>query len=412
MKKSVLRNYARLIVRKGVNVQKDQPVLIVCELDQPAFVEMVVEEAYLAGASEVRVEWSHQNLTRYHVRYQSEETLARVEAWEKAKLRHRMKTLPAYIYLLSEDPDGLRGIDQKKYGTAMQKRARVIKPFRDEMDNKYQWCIAAVPGVEWAKKVFPGERPKRAVERLWHAILEASRALGDPFAAWEEHNDDLRENADYLNSLNLRELHITDSNGTDLRIGLNPDGLFVGGEEPLLTNGVLYNPNIPTEEIFTSPKAGDVDGIVYSSRPLSYRGALITDFSVRFENGRAVEVKAKENEDLLRQLISMDDGASMLGEVALVPCTSPIFKQNIFYYNTLFDENAACHLAFGAGFPSTLDDYEKYTLEECHKKGINDSIIHVDFMFGTPDTEIVGITACGEKVSLFRFGEWTCRFRF
>ncbi len=406
MKKSVLQNYARLIATKGANVQKGQEVIVIAELDQPAFVEMVVEEAYRAGASRVRVEWTHQNLTRYHVRYQDEKTLSSVEAWEKAKLRHRLKTLPAMIYILSEDPDGLRGVDQKKYGTAMQKRSRIVKPFRDAMDNKYQWCIAAVPGVDWAKKVFPGKSPKKAVALLWDAILEASRAKEDPFAAWDEHNKNLHARADYLNSLGLRELRYSAGNGTNLRVGLIPDGIFCGGEEALPTNGVTYNPNIPSEEIFISPKAGDADGIVYSSRPLSYRGALITDFSVRFEAGRAVEVKAKENEDLLRQMISMDNGAAMLGECALVPYHSPISEQNILYYNTLFDENASCHLALGAGYPNTLRDFEKYTLKECQEKGINDSIIHEDFMIGTDDMAIDGVTADGTVVPIFRNGDW------
>ena len=406
MKKTVLRNYARLIARMGVNVKKGQEVVVQAQLDQPEFVEMVVDEAYKAGAGKVTVEWSHQSLTRYHVRYRKPAVLAEVTEWEKAKLRHRVDTLPAMIYLLSEDPDGLKGINQKKYGDAMQKRAMITKPFRDEMDNKYQWCIAAVPGVAWAKKVFPGEKKSRAVEKLWEAILEASRATGDPVAAWEAHNADLHRRADYLNSLGLTELRYKDENGTDLRVGLIPDALFMGGAESLPNEDHIYNPNIPSEEIFVTPMAGDADGIVYSSKPLSFRGALITDFSVRFEKGRAVEVHAKENEELLRQLIEADEGAAMLGEVALVPYHSPISMQNILYYNTLFDENAACHLAFGRGFSNCLRDYEKYSQEEYRQKGINDSIVHEDFMIGTSTLSITGVTKDGKTVEIFKDGDW------
>lgn len=406
MKKTVLRDYARLIVRTGANVQKGQEVLIQAELDQPEFVTMVVEEAYKAGASKVRVDWLHQPLTRLHVRYQTEKTLSEVTDWELEKIRHRVKTLPANIYLVSEDPDGLKNVNQKKYGKAMQKRGMIIKPLRDEMENKYQWCIAAVPGVKWAKKVFPNEPKGRAVEKLWQCILEASRATEDAVAAWEAHNNDLHRRADYLNSLGLRELRYHAGNGTDFRVGLIPDACFMGGSEPLPTTGVIYNPNIPTEEIFVSPKSGDADGIVYSSKPLSYQGALITDFSIRFENGKAVEVHARENEELLRHLISMDEGSSKLGECALVPYHSPISEQNILYYNTLFDENAACHLALGMGFANCIRDYEKYTLEECRAKGINDSIIHEDFMIGTPDLSIDGVTEDGRIIPIFRNGDW------
>ncbi len=407
MKESVLRRYAALIARRGVNLQKGQDAVIQTALDQPRFVELLVEALYDAGASRVFVEWSHQPITKLGIDRMSLPRLSRLESFELARLRHRLKTLPAMIYLLSEDPDGLSSVDQRKYGTAMQRRGKRVKPIRDQMENKYQWCIAAVPGDAWAKKLFPKLSRTAREEALWRAILEASRADGkDPIAAWDRHNQSLHERCDYLNSLSLRSLHYTARNGTDLTVGLIPDALFMGGSEPLMTTGVIYNPNIPSEEIFTTPAAGKAEGIVYASKPLSFRGALITDFWVRFAEGRAVEVHAESGEALLRELIGTDEGAAMLGEVALVPYHSPISMQGLLYYNTLFDENAACHLAFGMGFSNCIRDYERYTLEECRKKGVNDSILHEDFMIGTEDLCIDGITEGGDRVPIFRNGDF------
>ena len=406
MKKTVLRQYARLIARVGVNIQKGQDAVIQAELDQPEFIAVLVDERYKAGARKVTVEWSYQPLQKLHVRHRSPKTLAAVEDWELAKLNHRADTLPCMIYILSEDPDGLAGMNQEKNARAMQERYKVIKPIRDRMENRYQWCIAAVPGVKWAKKIFPDEPRGRAVEKLWEAILSTSRATDDPEKAWREHNADLAKKCEYLNSLGIESLHYKSSNGTDLRVGLIPDALFMGGGENALGSGYYFNPNIPSEEVFTTPRAGDADGIVYSTMPLSYRGELIEDFWVRFEKGRAVEVHAEKGTALLQQMISMDDGAAMLGECALVPFDSPIRNSGILFYNTLFDENAACHLALGNGFSNCIKDYDKYTLDECREKGVNDSQIHVDFMIGSDDLDIVAHTRDGRDVQIFKDGNW------
>ncbi len=406
MKQTVLRRYAALIARRGVNIQKGQDAVVQAALDQPEFVEYVVEELYKAGAARVYVEWSHQPVTKLGIDYMSDARLGHVDGWEMARLRHKAKTLPAMVYLLSEDPDGLSSVDQRKYGTAMQKRGKKVKPIRDEMENKYQWCIAAVPGEKWAKKLFPKLSKSAAVEALWHAILEAARADRDPVAAWDAHNEELHRRCDYLNSLGLCKLHYSAENGTCLSVGLIPDACFMGGSETLPNSDIVYNPNIPSEEIFTTPMRGEADGVVYSSKPLSFRGALIENFSIRFEKGRAVEVHAEKNEELLRQMIGIDEGASYLGEVALVPYHSPISMQGLLYYNTLFDENAACHLALGMGFSNCIRDYEAYTLEECRKKGVNDSILHEDFMIGTPDLSIDGELTDGTRMPIFRNGDW------
>ena len=406
MKKTILRKYAKLIARVGVKIQKGQDVVIQAELDQPEFVEMLTDECYKAGARKVTVEWSHQPLQKYHVRHRSLKTLSTLDDWEVAKLEHYADTLPCRIYLISEDPDGLCGINQEKNAKALRARYKVIKPIRDKMENKYQWCIAAVPGVKWAKKVFPGERASRAVELLWEAILKTSRVDEDPEEAWRKHNEDLARRCEYLNSLGIESLEYKSSNGTDLKVGMIPDALFCGGGEYALGSGNYFNPNIPSEEVFTTPKRGEAEGIVYSTKPLSYRGELIEDFSIRFEGGRAVEVKAKRGEELLKQMISMDEGASYLGECALVPYDSPIRNSGILFYNTLFDENAACHLALGMGFSNCLKDYEKYTLDECREKGINDSQIHEDFMIGSEDLSITAHTRDGRDVPIFRDGNW------
>ena len=406
MKKSILRKYAQLIAKKGGNVQKGQDVLIYAELDQPEFAKMVAEECYRLGARKVWMEWSYQPITKLGQQKCSLKTLSRLEEWEIAKVKRRTEVLPVCIYLESEDPDGLRGVNQAKISKASQARYPILKPYLDEMDNKFQWCIAAVPGAAWAKKVFPGETRARAIEKLWEAILYTSRVDEDPIAAWDAHNKDLADRCAYLNSLGIETLEYKSANGTDFRVGMIEDAVFLGGAEKVQGTGVIFNPNIPSEEAFISPKKGVAEGIVYSSRPLSYRGELIENFSVRFEGGKAVEVHAEKGEELLKEMISMDEGAAYLGECALVPYESPIRQSGIMFYNTLFDENATCHLALGRGFTNTIKDYDRYTLQECYDKGINDSMIHVDFMIGTEDLSITGITRDGKRIPVFANGTW------
>ena len=405
MKKSILREYARLIVRCGVNVQKGQEVMIYADLDQPEFVQMVVEEAYKAKAKEVIVHWNFQPLQKIHTRYQSVKTMGTAKKWELERQQHYCDAMPCRIHLISEDPDGLKGVNMQKMAKARQMLYPVIKPYIDKRDGYQQWCIAAVPGAAWAKKVFPGLRASVAMEKLWEAILDTSRVNGDPILAWEKHNADLKARCDYLNSLGLAKLHYTADNGTDLTVGMIPEAKFCGGGE-LSRNGIYFNPNIPTEECFISPKRGEAEGIVYSTKPLSYDGQLIEDFSIRFENGKAVEAHARVGEELLNTMLSMDEGAAYLGECALVPQQSPICQKGILFYNTLFDENAACHLAMGRGFNDTIRDYQSMTNEQCAALGINESMIHEDFMIGCDSMNIDGICADGKVVPIFRNGNW------
>ena len=405
MQKTRLKKYARLIARIGANVQKGQEVFILAGLDQPEFVKMVTEECYKLGASRVVVDFDYQPLEKLHVRYCTLKTLGSLTGYQKARWEHYVEKLPCRIYIDSDDPDGLKGINQNKMLKAQQMRYPLIKGFRDEMENKYQWCIAAVPGPAWAKKVFPGLRTSQAMEKLWEAILSTSRVTEDPVAAWEEHNADLKKRCDYLNSLGIEKLHYTSSIGTDFTVGMIPEAEFKGGGDTSL-KGIFFNPNIPTEECFISPMRGEAEGWVAASMPLSREGQLIENFRIRFEGGKAVEWHAEKNEQLLTNIITADEGSCYLGECALVPFDSPIRNSGLLFYNTLFDENAACHLALGMGFADTIRGFEDKTLEECRALGINDSMVHVDFMIGTEDLAIDAVTRDGKTVAVFRNGNW------
>ena len=405
MKKTVLREYARLIVRMGINVQKGQDVLVYADLDQPEFVKLVVEECYKAKAREVTVQWNYQPLQKIHTRYQSVKTMGQVNGWQKARQQHWCDTLPCRLHLISEDPDGLKGINMEKMAKARQMSYPILKSYIDQREGKQQWCIAAVPGAAWAKKMFPELTKAQAVEKLWEAIIATSRVGEDPVKAWQEHNENLRKRCEYLNSLQIRKLHYTADNGTDLTVGMIPEAVFCGGAE-LSRQGIWFNPNIPTEECFISPKRGEAEGIVYSTKPLSYQGQLIDRFYMRFENGKVVEAHAEVGDALLNTLLDMDEGARYLGECALVPQQSPICQSGLLFYNTLFDENAACHLAIGMGFVDTIRDNHNKTLEECRTLGINDSMIHEDFMIGCDSMNIDAICADGSVVPVFRSGNW------
>ena len=405
MKKTVLRKYADLIVRKGINVQKGQEVLLYAGLDQPEFVEMVVEACYKAKAKKVTVEWSHDPLRKLHIRYQSVKTMGTVTDLDKARQQHYCDTLPCRLFLESSDPDALKGVNMGKFAKAQQMAWPILKPYIDAREGKQQWCIAAVPGKAWAKKVFPGLRPAAAVEKLWEAILAAARVTDDPIRAWDDHNADLKARCQYLNDLGIESLHYTADNGTDFTVGMIPEAVFCGGAETS-RQGITFNPNMPSEECFISPMKGKAEGIVYATMPLSYQGQLIDKFSIRFENGKAVEAKAEVGEELLNTMLNMDEGAGYLGECALVPQRSPICESGILFYNTLFDENAACHLAVGEGFTDTIRDHHSKTLEECRALGINESMIHVDFMIGCDTMNIDATTRDGKVVPIFRNGNW------
>ena len=404
MEEKLLRDYARLIAQTGGHVVKGDEVWIEAELDQPEFIYMVVEECYKCGAKEVVVRWSYDQLVKLHYKYMTLGNLSKLPPYSLARFKYMAKKLPTRIYIMSEDPDGLKGVNQMKMAKSQARIYPKIKKYRDLADGKYKWCIAGVPGKAWAKKVFPDLPEEEAMEKLWEAILKTSRVDGnDPVENWNKHNAFLVEKRKQLKELDLRKLYYKASNGTDFEVELIPGISWGAGIEDAPNKG-SFNPNIPSEEVFTTPMAGHCEGTLVASKPLSYNGELIEDFSVTFKNGKVSEVHAKKNQKLLEQMIAMDEGASMLGEVALVPYTSPINQSGILFFNTLYDENAACHVALGMGFKELLDI--NLSTEEAKAKGINDSMIHVDFMVGTKDLDIVGVDAKGQKHQIFKDGEW------
>lgn len=411
MNKTILRKYARLIVQMGVNIKKGQGALIMAETDQAEFALMVADEAYKAGAKWVDMRWTNQSFTKLQLRKESVKTLSTTHEWEKARMQQQVEELPVRIWIDSDDPDGLKGVNVEKMQKVNLARMKVRKPYRDAMENKHQWTIVAVPSAKWAKKVFPGERTSAAVNKLWDAILETVRVTkdNDPVEAWKAHNASLKARYEKLNACHFESLHYFSENGTDFTCGLIPGAMWMGGGETLL-DGTFFNPNMPTEEIFTSPMKGKAEGTVVATMPLSYQGNLIENFSITFKDGRAVSCKAEKGQELLERMIAMDEGAAQIGELALIPHDSPISNLGILFYNTLFDENASCHIALGMGFPNVLEGYGNMTLEEAHEKGVNDSVIHVDFMIGDNTMNIDGITPDGEVVPVFRNGNWTEKF--
>lgn len=406
MKKTTIRKYARLIARVGANIKKGQPVTLFAEADQYEFVTILVDECYKAGASKVTIEWSYDPITKLTYRHCSLKTLSTVEEWKKAKLQNMVDTLPCRIYIESSDPDGLKGINIEKMQKASIATYPIIKPYHDAIDGKHQWTIAAVPSYAWAKKVFPNEKKHRAYEMLWEAILATVRVTddNDPIAEWEKHNENLKKRSTWLNEQGFEYLEYKSSNGTDFRASLIPEAEWHAGGDTTI-GGNFFNPNMPTEEVFTSPKKGFAEGKLVSTKPLSYDGQIIDKFYITFKDGKAVEWDAEVGKPLLDKMLTMDEGAKYLGELALIPDNSPISNSGILYYNTLFDENASCHVAMGRGFTETIKGFADKSLEECYALGINDSMIHVDFMIGAPDLTITGYKN-GVAIPVFVNGNW------
>ena len=405
MDKARLQAYAHLLVETGINPDPGQDVVITADVENAEFTRMVVEECYRRRVGRVVINWCDMPIEKLHQKYQSEARLGSFDEWEVAKLKWQAEKLPCRLWLDSDDPDGMADVDQGKRTRAQQSRYPVIKPFRDAMENRHQWCIAGVPGRKWAEKVFPGVAPDDAVEKLWEAILDVSRTAGDPIANWQQHNATIHRRAEKLNDYRFSELRYRSGNGTDFRVGLIEQGIFCGAAEVDLS-GRTFNPNIPSEEVFTSPRRGDADGVLVATKPLSWQGTLIENFSLRFVGGKAVECHAEKGEDVLKKMIAMDEGAAFIGECALIATSSPVNRSGILFYNTLYDENACCHIALGRGFDNCIRDYGKYSMDELKRMGINDSMIHVDFMIGCDDLDIDGVTADGKTIPVFRNGEW------
>ena len=406
MEEKLLRDYARLIACQGGHVAKGDEVWINANLDQPDFVTMVVEECYKAGAKSVTVYWHHDPVRKLGYKYETLGTLSKVSPMQITKFKYWVKKLPTVIHIISDDPDALKGVNQNKVTKSIAKSYPKVKPYREAIDGKYKWSIAAVPGKAWAKKVFPKLSEEEAVEQLWAAILKTSRVDGnDPVKNWDDHNNFLINQRKKLESFGLKKLIYKASNGTDFQVEL-VDKMSWGGGVEVAPNKGQFNPNIPSEEVFTTPMRGKAEGTLVASKPLSYNGELIEDFTISFKDGKVYEVKARKNQALLEKMVKMDEGASMLGEVALVPFESPINQTGLLFYETLFDENACCHVALGAGFPELYPGALEMNAEQRKEVGINNSMIHVDFMIGTRDLSIVGIDKNGKQIQIFKDGTW------
>ncbi len=405
---NLLQKYAELIVRTGANVQPGQVVQLTVSVEQHAFAALVMEECYKAGAKKVNVDWIYDRQSRLNYQYAAQDVLSAVLPWEEAKMKQMVEDLPCRIFISSEDPDAMNGIDPEKLSTVARSRSRVMKPYRNAIDGRHQWVIAAYPSVKWAKKCFPELSDAEAVDKLWEAILRTVRVReeNDPVAAWKAHTDFIEEKVAWMNAQGFSSLRYRSKNGTDFTADLIPGAKWEGAGAVNAVNGAFYIPNMPTEEIFTSPMAGKCEGTLVAVKPLSWNSQLIENFSITFQNGRAVSCRAEKGQELLEKMIHMDENAAMLGELALVPKESPVNQCGFLFYETLFDENACCHVALGMGFKEVLPGGDALTAEQARDAGVNDSIIHVDFMIGAEDLSIDGVRHDGSAEAVIRNGTW------
>ncbi len=405
--KEKLREYARLLIRIGLNLQQGQRLVISCPVDCALFARLCAQEAYDAGCSEVVMNWQDDALARMKYLQADESVFDQVPLWRRHFFNDYALEGTAYLAISASDPENLKGVDTQRLVRSQQASGAALKDFnRLQMSSGFPWCIASVPIPSWAAAVFPGQPEQSAMEQLWNAIFKAVRINGDGRAVerWRQHLDTLHRRMDILNSLNLQFLHYTNTLGTDLTVELPEGHVWEAGDDRTQA-GQPFIANIPTEEIFTSPLRTGVNGVVYASMPLAHDGNIIDGFSFTVKDGRIVDARARQGQESLVAAISVDEGARYFGEVALVPYDSPISNQKILFYNTLFDENAACHIAFGEAYPC-LKGGRDMSKEELKARGLNDSITHVDFMVGTADLSIMGTTRDGRKIPIFLDGNF------
>lgn len=409
MDQKLLELYAAFAIRTGVNVQKNQTLIINCPLDAAYFGRLCAGEAYKAGARDVVVNYRDEQLNRLRMDKAGLDALEEVKPW---RLRSYMDYLESeggacVLTIAAEDPEIYMGLDTAKIEKANQAYSRAMQDYMNlMMANKMQWCILSIPTPAWAAKVFADVPPAEAMEKLWQAIFKVTRiGGGDPVAEWEAFGKQTRERVEKLNGMRLDALRLRSQNGTDLTLGLPQGYAFAGGVE-LTQGGVPFLANIPSEEVFAAPHRLRVEGVLKSSLPYVYNGNLIEGITATFEQGLVVKATASKGEELLNQLLSADEGARRLGEIALVPASSPIRQTGVLFYNTLFDENAACHIAFGKAFPGSIRGGDALSQDELLAKGLNDSLIHEDVMVGTPDMQITGLLKAGGTADIFVDGEW------
>ena len=403
-----LREYARLLIRMGLNVQKGQTLILASPVDCAWFARMCAEEAYAVGCREVVMNWRDDELERLRYLHADDAVFDEVPLWRRHFFNDYALEGAAYLAISARDPEALRGVDPDRLTRANRSGSQALGIFyRQQMSNGIPWCIASIPIPTWAKTVFPGVPEEEAMDKLWDAIFEAVRIRGDGRAVerWQEHMDTIRRRVGKLNELRLASLHYSNSLGTDLTIRLPEDHLWAGGGANCRA-GTFFIANMPTEEIFTAPLKTGVNGTVCASMPLVDNGNIIDGIRFTVRDGRIVDCRADRGEEFLRAAISVDEGASYFGEVALVPYDSPISNQSLLFYNTLFDENASCHLAFGEAYPECIEGGAQMERAQLQEKGLNYSITHVDFMVGTADLSIVGTLYDGREVPVFVNGNF------
>lgn len=403
-----MKDLARLAVRTGLNLQKGQTLVINAPIECAEFARRAAAEAYDAGARDAVISWNDERFSRLRFERAPEEVFAEFPEWRFRFYMDYAKEGAAFLTVSAKDPEIFRGIESGRLLTAQQTAGMALAEYRERlMKNRNTWCIISVPTENWAKKVFPELPAHEAVERLWQEILHAVRITGreDPVAAWERHLGFLAKAADFLNGHDFASLHYRNKLGTDLTIELPEGHIWAGGAERS-EKGIPFVANLPTEEVYTAPKRDGVNGVVTAVRPLVYQGNLIENFRVEFKDGRVVNYSAERGEEHLKALFATDDGANYLGEVALVPHDSPLSESGVLFYNTLFDENASCHLAFGKAYPTCLKGGDQMLSLELLQHGLNDSLTHEDFMIGSEDLSITGKKKDGSEVPVFVNGNF------
>ena len=409
MNQELLNKYAAFTVQVGVNVQKGQTLIIRCPVEGAYFGRACMEAAYKAGARDVVIRWEDEKAARIRMELGEEEALSETKPYELRSYLDYAESEGGCCLLAihASDPEIFKGLDTGKINRVSLAKQEAMKSWREyTMKDRVQWCVVAIPTPAWAASVFPGLSEDEAQEKLWSAIFDVCRVTGgDPVSAWKEHVAKTAACRDKLNELQLESIHMTSANGTDLTVGLAKGHTWEGACSKA-ENGTVFIANVPTEEVFTAPHRERVNGVVKGTKPYVYNGQLIEGFSVTFKDGVVVEYSAEKNAELLGQLLDSDEGARRIGEIALVPASSPINRSGLLFYNTLFDENAACHIAFGAGYPTTVKGGAAMTTEELLACGVNDSAIHEDVMVGAEDMTITGLTKSGETVTIFENGEW------
>lgn len=403
----LLEKYAKLAVQIGVNIQKNQILVIKSPIECADFTRKLTEEAYKAGAKEVVVQWNDEKTGKLKFDYAPMEVFETVPNWVVESSLSYAKEGAAFLSISASDPELLKDVDPKKISTFRKASSIAGREFSERlMANENSWSIVSIPTEGWATKVFPSVDKEEAIDKLWEQIFNIVRVNEeDPVAAWTNHKNNLKEKMAVLNSKNIKSLHYTNSLGTDLVLELPKKHIWLGGAE-VNKEGTEFIANMPTEEVFSLPLKTGVNGIVYSSKPLNYGGNLIDNFSLTFKDGKVVEFTAEKGYDTLAHLLDTDEGAKHLGEVALVPYDSPISNSGVIFFNTLYDENASCHLAFGKAYSVCIENGENMTNEELANEGANDSLTHVDFMIGTRDLSIVATLENGETFQVFENGNW------